>query len=130
AFDGWAASLQLKRNMSAPLERVQTSLVKYQKLKEFRDMPQQALGAVAGSKGLPVGNGTAPADPDLLDNSGVISMVQAGLSEDIVINAIRTAEKTKFDLSPKGLIELSQANVGEKVIQTLQGLGKKPAKKK
>jgi hypothetical protein len=128
AFDGWAATFQGKRNMSAPLERVQTSLVKYQKLKDFRDAPQaQAAASAAASKGL---DGT-PADPDLLDNAGVISMVQAGLSDDIVISAIKTTEKTRFDLSPKGLIQLSQANVSEKVIQTLQGLTqKKPAKKK
>jgi tetratricopeptide (TPR) repeat protein len=128
AFDGWAASIQGKRNMSAPLERVQTSLVKYQKLKDFRDAPQAQIAAsAAASKGL---DGT-PVDPDLLDNAGLISMVQAGLSDDIVINAIKTTEKTSFDLSPKGLIQLSQANVSEKVIQTLQGLTqKKPAKKK
>jgi hypothetical protein len=132
-FDGWAATLQLKRNTSAPLERVQTSLVKYQKLKNFRDAPQQAQAAAvaAGSKGLHSSGKAAQADPDLLDNAGVISMVQAGLSDDIVINAIKTTEKKKFDLSPKGLIDLSQANVSEKVIQTLQGLTqKKPAKKK
>ncbi len=128
AFDGLAATLQGKHNMSAPLERVQTSLIKYQKLKDFRDAPQAQLAAsAAASKGLD----GAPADPDLLDNTGVISMVQAGLSDDIVINAIKTTEKTSFDLSPKGLIQLSQANVSEKVIQTLQGLTqKKPAKKK
>lgn len=131
-FDGWAATLQGKRNTSAPLERIQTSLVKYQKLKDFRDAPQaqvQAAAVAAGSKAL--GPGGEPADPDLLDNAGVISMVQAGLSDDIVINAIKTTEKTRFDLSPRGLIQLSQANVSEKVIQTLQGLAqKKPAKKK
>lgn len=129
AFDGWAATLQGKRNTSAPLERVQTSLVKYQKLKDFRDAPQQAQ--VAASEAASKGLGGTPADPDLLDNAGIISMVQAGLSDDIVINSIKTSEKTRFDLSPKGLIQLSQANVSEKVIQTLQGLTQnKPAKKK
>lgn len=103
-------------------------MVKYQKLKDFRDAPQQAQAAAseAASKGL----GGTPADPDLLDNAGIISMVQAGLSDDIVINSIKTSQKTSFDLSPKGLIQLSQANVSEKVIQTLQGLTQKKAAKK
>lgn len=52
-------------------------------------------------------------------NSDVIAMVKAGLSDSIIIAAIRQASQTEFDLSPAGLISLKNGGVSEAVIQTL-----------
>ena len=51
-----------------------------------------------------------PAGPRLLTNQGVITMVKGGVPEPTIINAIQT-QKSKFDVSPDGLVALHKAGV-------------------
>ena len=55
-------------------------------------------------------------------------MLHAGLGEDVIITSIRSAPATAFDVSPKGLIQLSQAKASSNLIQTIQAAASgKPA---
>lgn len=60
-----------------------------------------------------------------LKNSDVIGMVRAGLSQDVVITAIRQAKRRTFDLSPSGLIALKNARVPDVVIAVMQSTDKR-----
>lgn len=53
------------------------------------------------------------------NNEDIIAMARAGLSDNIIISAIRTAALTKFDLTPSGIIALKKGGVSERVIQAL-----------
>jgi hypothetical protein len=56
-----------------------------------------------------------------MTNTDVISMVQAGVSEDIVLTAIDDTERCTFDTTPNGLIALTKGKVGAAIIKRLQG---------
>lgn len=60
--------------------------------------------------------GAAARDP--MTNDDVIRLVQGGLSDATVIQAIEAAEP-KFDVSPDGLVRLKQGGVSEAVIQRI-----------
>jgi len=96
-----------------PLERVQEALAQYQKLKEFADARLAGGGTdqAAGAKDIPAGAVT---------NAAVIEMLKAGLQEDVIMTSIKSAPATAFDVTPKGLIQLSQANASHRLIQTIQ----------
>jgi hypothetical protein len=51
-----------------------------------------------------------PSGPQPLTNQGVITMVKGGVPESTIITAIQT-QKTKFDISPTGLVALHKAGV-------------------
>jgi hypothetical protein len=59
-------------------------------------------------------------DANLMTNQDVIKMVKAGLSEEIVIRAVRQATTVRFDLSSDGLIALKTAGVSESILSTMQ----------
>ncbi|HXO21548.1 MAG TPA: hypothetical protein VOA87_16680 [Thermoanaerobaculia bacterium] len=110
---------------SAPLDRVRSALVEYQKTKEFKASHEQAKAlkeaSVSGGKSL-ASDGKST---DGFSNGSVIDMVKAGLSDDIILTSIDSAPHPVFDVSPQGLIELSQGNVSQKIIQHIQTLGRK-----
>jgi hypothetical protein len=107
---------------AAPPERVRTALIRYQRTKEFQT--DSGPGAAGGSKSLSSTN-TAVA----VDNASVIDMVKAGLGDEVILTSLTSAERTDFDVSPHGLIELSQAKVSKKVIQQIQVLSKRQKKR-
>jgi tetratricopeptide (TPR) repeat protein len=119
------------RAAEAPIGRVQSALVQYQKLKEFNDSHTAAPAATAesGAKGaLPTGGSSAPAD-GTITNAAVIDMLRAGLAEDVILTSIDAAPKTAFDITPRGLIQLAEAKASKKLIQRIQAAGAKPAPK-
>lgn len=76
------------------------------------------------SSGLPAQSGSAA-----LTNEDIVKMTKAGLSEALVIAAVRNAEQKQFDTSPEGLINLKKAGVSEAVIavmMTTDGLVEAP----
>jgi hypothetical protein len=102
-----------------PPERVRTALIKYQRAKEFQaGAPGTAAG---GSKALSSAKESAPA----IDNAAVIEMAKAGLGDDVILTSLTSAERTDFDVSPHGLIELSAGKVSKRMIQQIQALAKK-----
>lgn len=61
-----------------------------------------------------------------LTNGDVVTMVQAGLSQDIVIEKIRSAKNT-FDTSPDALVTLKKAGVGGDIIRFMVNPSAGPA---
>jgi hypothetical protein len=126
------------KKAAAPLERVRSALVSYRKLKENRERyaaDQATVTAVASAAAEPAdGQGAkslTSSESRAMNNSAVIKMVRAGLSEDIVLTSINSAAKTSFDVSPDGLVALSEAKVSPRVILRIQEVakGKTPGKK-
>jgi hypothetical protein len=110
-------SVLSSKKAAAPLERVQTALANYRKIKDFKDQyaTMQAVARqeeTAGSKGV---GGKAE-----MTNAAVIKMARAGLPNEVILTAIDNAEGPEFDASPRGLIALSEAQVDKKIIQRIQ----------
>src|ERR1051326_8271249 len=57
-------------------------------------------------------------NPKPMTNDDVVSMVKAGLPEDIVIGAIG-AQQTSFDNSAAALVELTKQGVSTKIISAM-----------
>jgi tetratricopeptide (TPR) repeat protein len=117
-------SLFSSKKAMAPLGRVQSALVSYRRIKDFKDTDEVRLAAKdAGGKGeksLAGGAAGGAGGAERLDNAAVIRMVQAGLAQDIVLTAIVGATENAFDISSKGLIELSEAKVDRQIILRIQ----------
>lgn len=123
AYDAIFSSKQA----TAPLERVRTALVAYRRIKDFQESSAslQATPAGASSNAKSLG---APAAPKSIGNADVIRMVKAGLPDDVIVTAIAAAPAQAFDVSPSGLIDLSQAQVSKHLIAHIQQLAAgKPA---
>jgi len=59
-----------------------------------------------------------PAQPQGLTVDSVVSMVQAGLSEDLIVARIRKEDKA-FDLSPEEMVELKKVGVSDAIMQVM-----------
>ena len=57
--------------------------------------------------------------PAPLANKDITDMVQLGLSPDVIVEKIRTAEQTNFDTSLDGLKGLKAANVPDAVMKAM-----------
>jgi tetratricopeptide (TPR) repeat protein len=126
---GYQSLIFSSKAAEAPIGRVQSALVQYQKVKEFAEAtasPSRDGSGATGAKGALDG----PAQ-DAVTNASVIEMLRAGLPEDVILTSIESAPRTEFDVSPKGLIQLGEAKASKKVIQRIQSVAKKsaPAKK-
>ncbi|MEO8378048.1 MAG: hypothetical protein ABI779_00145 [Acidobacteriota bacterium] len=120
---------EVSSTLLAPLARVQSALVQYQKMKELASAaptlqaraPARNGGSAGGSKDLDA----APAT-DALTNEGVVDMLRAGLPESVILTSINSAKKTAFDVSPRGLIQLSEARASTALLERIQAVaGKK-----
>lgn len=127
AYDSLIGSKQA----ASPLDRVRSALVSYRKLKEFKESyaktlapPAEPAESATGAKAL------ANSEPGAMNNAAVIKMVRANLPEDIILTSINSAAKHSFDISPDGLIALSEAGVSGRIMQRLQEIasGKTAAK--
>jgi hypothetical protein len=61
-----------------------------------------------------------------LNNDGVVKMVKAGLSEEVIIAAV-TASPGTFDTSTDGLVALKSAGVGDKIVAAIVSKALTPA---
>lgn len=103
----------------APVERVRSALTQYQQWSEMQ--------VAASAKDLAVDGGAADGSA-VFDNYAVIEMVRARLPEEIVLKAIEDAPQPSFDVTPQGLIQLSQASVSQNIILRLQEIARKATK--
>ena len=116
AYDAVFSSKQA----ASPLERVRSALVSYRKLKDFKEHYTEILAAAESSDSAPGAKSLTGSDPGAMNNAAVIKMVRASLPEEIILNSINSAPKTSFDVSPDGLIALSDAEVSTRIIQRIQ----------
>src|SRR5579859_7690358 len=61
----------------------------------------------------------------ILNNEGVIKMVKAGLSEEVIAAAVSSSPGT-YDTSADGLVALKSAGVGDKVVTAIVSKGTLP----
>ena len=119
-------SLFSEKTAPPPLDRVKQSIVNYRRILDFQNNYEAHLQAEAksaeGAKEM-----AAQRDPQVMDNSAVIRMVQAGLERDIILKAISDSPKPAFDTTPQGLIQLAEAKVDKAIILRIQEVAKKSA---
>jgi tetratricopeptide (TPR) repeat protein len=115
------------KTAAAPLDRAKQALGDYRRIKEFKESYEKMQVAAKsappeGEKSLdhPVSGAS-----DAIDNAAVIQMVRSGLSEDIIVTSIDSSPHCNFDVSPKGLVELSQAKVSSSLIHRMQEIAAK-----
>jgi len=68
----------------------------------------------------------AQANATILTNGDIVKMVAAGLSEQVIMNAIRQASRKKFDVTPLALIDLKKNKVPDAVIAEMQNASAPP----
>ncbi|MEM6798071.1 MAG: YMGG-like glycine zipper-containing protein [Planctomycetota bacterium] len=83
------------------------------KQKDAADQQRAAYGAAATAQA------NAQAAQLAITNIDVIQMTRAGLSDEVIIGAIRS-RGSRFDLSPAGLISLKENCVSDRVVATAQ----------
>jgi hypothetical protein len=59
-----------------------------------------------------------PVIAEVLTNESVLTMVKAGLGEDLIISKLK-ATQNQFDLSTPGILKLKSEGVSEKILQTM-----------
>jgi len=112
---------EISSTLLAPLARVQSALVQYQKMKELNEgvrPPPSKVASLSGAKGLDTIGGDSGEPP--LTNDGIVEMLEAGVPESVIVTAISAAHRTAFDVSPKGLVALSQAKASTKLLERIQ----------
>jgi hypothetical protein len=72
------------------------------------------------SRATPGATPSRPAVTPPMTNADVIELCKAGLSDDVVVNAIGMANGRAFDVSPASLLELAKAGVASRVIVEMQ----------
>lgn len=86
----------------------------------FLSLALLALAVVAGAgPSAAAGQEPAPQAAAALTNADVIKMVRAGLGDELIVAAIRSAEGRAFDLGPDALIELKSAGVSQRVLMVM-----------
>lgn len=63
--------------------------------------------------------------PIPMNNGDIIRMKEAGLSDELILSSVKN-RGGEFDLSPAGVIQLSQSKVPDQLITSIQKLGDKP----
>lgn len=63
--------------------------------------------------------------PTPMSNSDIIRMKEAGISDELILSSVKN-RGGEFDLSPEGVIQLSQNKVPDQLITSIQKLGDKP----
>jgi tetratricopeptide (TPR) repeat protein len=101
-----------------PQKRIETAIAHYKELEEQRHTKIVAESAPAPAP-------KTPASPKMsaakgLTNEQVISMVKSGMEDDTVIQAIRVAKSSSFDLSSAGQQELTSNGVSAQVVTAMK----------
>ncbi|HEV7508519.1 MAG TPA: hypothetical protein VGS07_26800 [Thermoanaerobaculia bacterium] len=115
------------KTAAAPLDRAKQALGDYRRIKEFKESYEkmQVAAKFAQAEGEKSLNHSTSGASDAVDNAAVIKMVQSGLPEDIIVTSIDSSPHCNFDVSPKGLVELSQAKVSSGLIHRMQEIAAK-----
>ncbi|HEY2092963.1 MAG TPA: hypothetical protein VGJ81_13835 [Thermoanaerobaculia bacterium] len=100
--------------LQAPLGRVQAALVQYESLKEFK-----------GGSSSSGASHTTNKDKDTLTNDAIVDMLHGGVPEDVIITTIDTAPRRALDVSPRGLIQLSEAKASASLLRHVQEVAAK-----
>ncbi|HKR28578.1 MAG TPA: hypothetical protein VJS11_14035 [Acidobacteriaceae bacterium] len=113
-----------------PQKRIETALAHYRKLEEEKAAPPAAAPVRQVAAATPPSAPSAPAahagDPPavspthVLTNSKVIAMARAGLDDDSIAAAVRTAKAADFDLSSVGQRQLAHGGVDAAVISAMK----------
>jgi hypothetical protein len=106
------SSLMSAGSYDAPLKRANTSLVAFESWSNATGGKKPATAMVSSSK--------AAKPKDVMTNDTLIEMSKAGLTEENLILAIKSAAETDFDTTPGALITLAKAGVSKNVIAAMQ----------
>jgi hypothetical protein len=101
-----------------PQKRIETAIAHYKELQQERARARAEQEAA----------NNAPPAPKALTNTQVVAMAKSGVDDATIIQAIRGANLVDFDLSTKGLHDLTTNGVSVKVVTAMKTqAAKKPA---
>jgi len=105
-----------------PQKRIETAIAHYRQLDRQNEEAKRAKEAeLAASNSSPSSSSSAASPaPSGLTNAQVLALVKAGVDEDTVIHAIRSADAVSFDLTPAGEKTLTAAGVSAKVVLAMK----------
>jgi tetratricopeptide (TPR) repeat protein len=112
-----------------PQNRIETAIAHYKELDEEAMRAKARADALAAANAKPATPGTqaTPAAPKGLTNDQVIAMVKSGMGDDTVIQTIRGAKATSFDLTAAGQQSLSAGGVSAPVLAAMKArVARKP----
>ncbi len=69
----------------------------------------------------------AKSDGAPLDNAGVIKLASAGVGDDVIVAAVKSAGEVRFDTSADGLLTLKKAGVSDRVLLAILERQRAPA---
>jgi serine/threonine-protein kinase len=69
---------------------------------------------------LPDSAAAAPSADSVLNNQGVLDMLQAKVPNSVIVSHVRSSKDNKFDLSTAEIIRLSQAGASAELIETMR----------
>jgi hypothetical protein len=101
-----------EKGFLAPQTRIDTALTHYKVLGD-----QQAATAAAAKVSAAA---ASSADTDALTNADIISMVSAKLDDANIIDTIQHSPSVKFDLTPRGQIDLAKSGVKGTIIAAMK----------
>jgi hypothetical protein len=107
-----------------PQKRIETALAHYKKLSgEGSSVARLSPASRPGKSVDTFGDAPAPSaasDSKALTNDKVIAMIKAGVDDDTVVQTIRTAKLTRFDISSAGLQSLTSSGVSDSVVRAMK----------
>lgn len=118
----YGKAVDAKRNEKyflEPQKRIETAIAHYKELDRQNEEAKRAKEAEqqqAANRKL----ASSPAAASGLTNTQVLALIKAGVDEDTVIHAIRSAEAVNFDLTPDGEKGLASNGVSAKVLLAMK----------
>jgi hypothetical protein len=121
-----------ERKFLEPQTRIDTALAHYKVLGDQGSSKSSAASASSRTSSSPAASRTSPppatgknpaatsTDADALTNESIISLVEAKIDDNNVIDTIVHAPSVKFDLSVQGQINLSKNGVSNRVLTAMK----------
>lgn len=99
-----------------PQKRIETAIAHYKELEEQRH-PKVVVESAPATK---VNASSKATTAKALTNAQVIAMVKSGMEDDTVVQAIRVAKTSNFDLTAGGQQQLTSSGVSTRVVAAMK----------
>ncbi len=111
-----------------PQKRIETAIAHYRMLEEQKNQKAAPVPVAKSAEAGSAAGGSAGTAKKPLTNAQIIAMVKAGMEDDTVATAIRSAKAVSFDLSTAGQQDLTGNGVSANVVAAMKTrAARKPA---
>jgi tetratricopeptide (TPR) repeat protein len=103
-----------------PQRRIEDAIAHYRQLEQQRHSAPQAASVPSSSGGSGAGGASKQGVGKALTNEQVIAMVKAGMDDDTVTQAIRSAKAVSFNLTAEGQMALTDGGASAAVLAAMK----------